>query len=89
MDAKLMLTTYGLILLAEIGDKTQLATLGFSAESKSPWSVFIGASLALVTTSFIAVFLGTMLGKWIPVSFLHRIAGALFIVLGILLMVKH
>ncbi len=52
MDLKLMLTTYGLVLLTELGDKTQLATLGFSANSRSPWTVFIGASLALVTTSF-------------------------------------
>ncbi len=63
MDYKLMLTTYGLILLAEIGDKTQLAILGFSAEGKSPWSVFIGASLALITTSLMAVFLGGAIAK--------------------------
>ena len=89
MDYKLALTTYGLILLAGLGDKTQLAPLGFSANSKSPWPVFIGASLALVTTSFVAVFLGVFIAKWVPENLIHRIAGGLFLLLGILLLIKN
>ncbi len=88
MDMKLMLTTYGLVFLAELGDKTQLATLGFSADSKSPWTVFIGASLALVSTSFGAAFMGAAIAKWIPTHLIHRAAGVLFLVLGILFLIK-
>jgi putative Ca2+/H+ antiporter (TMEM165/GDT1 family) len=88
MDPKLILTTFGLIFLAELGDKTQLATLAFSAESNSPWSAFIGASLALVTTSFIAAFLGSTIAKWLPITVIHRVSGVLFLLLGILLIIK-
>ena len=88
MNYKLILSTFGLLFLAELGDKTQLATLAFSADSKSPWAVFLGASLALVTTSVIAAFLGSAVGKWLPQTIIHRIAGVLFLVLGILLIIK-
>jgi len=47
MDWRVLLTTFGVIFLAEMGDKTQLAAMTMSAQSKRPWAVFIGASLAL------------------------------------------
>ena len=58
-------STFLTIFLAELGDKTQLATLLMSAESQSPWIVFLGASTALVTTSL----LGVMVGRWIASRF--------------------
>ena len=58
-------STFLTIFLAELGDKTQLATLLMSAESQSPWVVFLGASTALVTTSL----LGVMVGRWIANRF--------------------
>lgn len=58
-------STFLTIFLAELGDKTQLATLLMSAESQSPWVVFLGASAALVTTSL----LGVMVGRWIANRF--------------------
>ncbi len=58
-------STFITIFLAELGDKTQLATLLMSAESQAPWVVFLGASAALVTTSL----LGVMVGRWIANRF--------------------
>ncbi len=51
------------IFLAEMGDKTQIVTLLMSAESQSPWIVFIGAALALIATSLLGVLIGYWLSK--------------------------
>ena len=56
-------STFITIFLAEMGDKTQLATLLMSAESQSPWVVFAGAAMALVTTSLLGVLIGYWLAK--------------------------
>jgi putative Ca2+/H+ antiporter (TMEM165/GDT1 family) len=82
MDLKLMLTTFGMIFLAEIGDKTQLATMAFSAEGKSPLSVFIGSAGALILTSLLAVVFGAAIAKMIPPNYIKAGAGVLFILLG-------
>ncbi|HEX9545520.1 MAG TPA: TMEM165/GDT1 family protein [Pyrinomonadaceae bacterium] len=51
MDLRVFLTTFGVIFLAEMGDKTQLAAMTMAAQTKRPWAVFIGASLALASVS--------------------------------------
>lgn len=56
-------STFATIFLAEMGDKTQLVTLLMSAESQSPWTVFAGAAIALVTTSLLGVLIGYWLSK--------------------------
>ncbi|AFZ34620.1 protein of unknown function UPF0016 [Stanieria cyanosphaera PCC 7437] len=56
-------STFITIFLAEIGDKTQLVTLFMSAESQSPWIVFLGAAMALVATSLLGVLIGYWLAK--------------------------
>jgi len=83
MDIKAMLSTFALIFLAELGDKTQLATLSFAASGKSRFSVFIGAAGALVLTSLLAVSMGSLLVRWVDPSHLRRAAAILFIFLGI------
>lgn len=83
MDLKLMATAFVTVFLAELGDKTQLATLTFAAESKSRWAVFIGAAAALVTTSAIAVLAGEAVSRVVPVVWLKRVAGAAFIAIGL------
>ena len=56
-------STFITIFLAEMGDKTQLVTLLMSAESQSPWIVFLGAAIALITTSLLGVLIGYWLAK--------------------------
>ena len=56
-------STFITIFLAEMGDKTQLVTLLMSAESQSPWIVFLGAAIALITTSLLGVLVGYWLAK--------------------------
>ncbi len=88
MDLKIMLTTFGMVFLAELGDKTQLATFAFSADSKSRLSVFLGSASALVLTSLLAVIFGALIGKIIPPAYLRMGAGVLFLVLGVWMLVK-
>jgi putative Ca2+/H+ antiporter (TMEM165/GDT1 family) len=83
MDLKALFTTFGMIFLAELGDKTQLATLAFAAEGKSRLAVFIGSAGALVLTSLIAVILGAAVSRVIPPNYIKTVAGALFIILGL------
>jgi len=83
MDIKVFFTTFGMIFLAELGDKTQLATLSFAAESKSRLAVFLGSAGALVFTSLLAVVLGAELGRLVPANYVKTGAGALFVLLGI------
>jgi Ca2+/H+ antiporter, TMEM165/GDT1 family len=83
MDFKLMLTTFGMIFLAELGDKTQLATMAFSAEGKSRFAVFIGSAGALVLTSLLGVVFGAAITKMIPPNYIKTGAGVLFVVLGV------
>jgi putative Ca2+/H+ antiporter (TMEM165/GDT1 family) len=83
MDFKVLFTTFATIFLAELGDKTQLATLAFSAETKSRVSVFIGSAGALVLTSLLGVLLGAAISRLIPPNFLKMGAGVLFVILGI------
>ena len=53
MDLKVLMTTFGMVFLAELGDKTQLATFGLSASAKSRLTVFAGAAAALVVATAI------------------------------------
>ncbi len=89
MDRKLFASTFGAIFLAEIGDKTQLATLSLAAGGSSRPVVFAGSALALVATSAIAVLAGEALSRVIPPIWLRRGAGALFIVLGIVFLLSR
>jgi len=87
MDWKIFASTFATIFLAEIGDKTQLATLSLAVGGSSRWSVFAGSALALVATSAIAVLAGEALSRAIPPIWLKRSAGVLFLVLGVFFLV--
>jgi Ca2+/H+ antiporter, TMEM165/GDT1 family len=80
---KLFASTFVAIFLAELGDKTQLATLSLATGTASRWAVFAGSSLALVLTSAIAVLLGDAVSRVISPVWLRRAAGVVFVALGI------
>ncbi len=82
MDWKVLATTFAAVFLAEMGDKTQIATMSLAAGS-SRWPVFLGAALALVATSAIAVLAGEVVSRVIPPAWIRRGAGALFLALGV------
>ena len=88
MDWRVMLTTFGVIFLAEIGDKTQLAAMTMAAESKKPWAVFVGSALALATVSAVGVLVGSVIGNYVPLIWLKRVAALAFIVIGILILME-
>lgn len=86
MDWKVLLSTFGLIFLAEMGDKTQLAAITMVAKTQAPWAVFIGASLAMTVVSLIGVFAGVILVRYVPAEVLEKIAAAGFIIIGVLML---
>jgi putative Ca2+/H+ antiporter (TMEM165/GDT1 family) len=82
MDWKLVATTFGILFLAELGDKTQLAVFTLAAQHKAPGTVFLGASLALIVVTLLGAYLGGFISNYIPPKTLQIGAGALFMVLG-------
>jgi putative Ca2+/H+ antiporter (TMEM165/GDT1 family) len=83
MEWKLLITVFAAVFIAELGDKTQLATMLFAADREvNKWVVFAGASLALITTSAIGVAAGAVLSQVVSPKALSLIAGAGFILIG-------
>jgi len=78
------------VFLAELGDKTQLATVLFAADSDKPKAlVFTASALALTASSAIAVLLGAAADRWLAMAPLKLLAGLGFMVIGVLLVVEH
>ena len=78
-------STFLTIFLAEFGDKTQLSTLLMSAESQSPGIVFLGAGVALITTSLLGVLLGQWLAKRVAPKTLETAAGVSLLLVSAML----
>jgi Ca2+/H+ antiporter, TMEM165/GDT1 family len=88
---RLFFSTFALIFLAELGDKTQLATLAIASDAKqplAPWVVFAGSALALVATSAIAVLGGGVIARHVPPQTLRWVSGGLFIAAGVWILLK-
>jgi putative Ca2+/H+ antiporter (TMEM165/GDT1 family) len=84
VDWKILFTVFTAVFVAELGDKTQLATLLFAADKEvSKWTVFFGASLALIVASAIGVLAGGLIANYINEKYLHYVAGAGFIAIGV------
>jgi putative Ca2+/H+ antiporter (TMEM165/GDT1 family) len=89
VDWKVFLTVFGTVFVAELGDKTQLATMLFASDSGvSKYTVFLAASLALVVAAGLGVLAGTVLGEFIDPKYLHYIAGAGFLAIGVITLIK-
>ncbi len=83
MDLKMLAVVFGTVFLAELGDKTQLATLLFAADKEvNKWLVFVGASVALIATSALGVLGGGLIAQYVSARTLNIIAGAGFIAIG-------
>ncbi len=84
MDWKILGVVFVSVFIAEMGDKTQLATMLFASDKEAgKWTIFLGASLALVAASGIGVLAGSTLSNHINERYLHYAAGTGFIVIGL------
>ncbi|GJQ58701.1 MAG: TMEM165/GDT1 family protein [Candidatus Scalindua sp. AMX11] len=89
MEYKVLFTVFTAVFIAELGDKTQLATMLFAADKEaSKLTVFIGASLALIFASGIGVLAGSLISQYLSPKHLNYIAGFGFISIGIWTFVK-
>ena len=89
MEYKVLFTVFWVVFLAELGDKTQLATMLFAADKEvSKLTVFIGASLALIIASGIGVLAGSVISEYISEKHLQYIAGIGFITIGFWTLIK-
>ncbi len=83
MDVKLFLTIFGSVFLAELGDKTQLATLLYASDAETPkWLVFAASASALVLTSALGVLAGSLISSYVSERTLQWLAGTCFIAIG-------
>ncbi|MEE3716462.1 TMEM165/GDT1 family protein [Tumidithrix elongata RA019] len=78
MDWQLFFLSFGTIFLSELGDKSQIATIGLSGNSDAPRYVFLGSSLALLLASLIGVLLGDSASQFLPTRLLKAIAAIIF-----------
>ena len=89
MDLKVLSTVFTSVLIAELGDKTQLATMLFASDKDtSKLTVFLGAAGALIVTSALGVIAGSVLSEFISEKVLRYLAGIGFIAIGIWTLIK-
>lgn len=89
MDFKVLSTVFTSVFIAELGDKTQLATMLFASDKDtSKLTVFIGAAFALIVTSAIGVLAGSAISQYVSEKTLQYLAGIGFIAIGIWTLVK-
>jgi Ca2+/H+ antiporter, TMEM165/GDT1 family len=86
MNWQVFWITFGTIFLAEMGDKTQLAAMSLTAETRTPVAVFLGASLALSAVTLLGVAFGGLLTQYVPAHIIKKAAGLVFIAIGALIL---
>ena len=84
-DWKLLWSTFALLFVAELGDKTQLAVILSSANTDRPWTVFLGAALALITVTLIGTLAGQVITRFVSPDILRKGAAGLFVLMGVLM----
>ena len=82
MIINLLLSSFITVFLAEVGDKTQLATFTLSGNSKKPLAVFLGSACALILASLLGVLAGGSISTFIPEIYLKLIASITFLIIG-------
>jgi len=85
MDWSILFSTLGLVFVAELGDKTQLAVVAQVCKHRRPWVIFLGASLALTAVTALGAIGGQVLGQVIPATILRITAASAFIFMGALI----
>ena len=89
LEYKVFFTIFATVFVAELGDKTQLATMLFAADKEvSKFTVLVGASLALIAATVISVLAGSIISQYISTKYLHYIAGIGFIGIGLWTLVR-
>ena len=88
MNWKLFTLAFGMLFLAELGDKTQLAVITLVAQNKQPISIFVGASAALIAVTFIGAFFGEIITRYVPTSIIQMVGGILFVGIGVFVLWK-
>ena len=89
MDLKILMTVFTSVFIAELGDKTQLATMLFAADKDiSKLTIFLGAALALVLTSAIGAAAGSIVSQYVSEKTLQYVAGVGFIGIGLWTLIK-
>ena len=88
MILSLLLSTFLTVFIAELGDKTQLATLTISGTSNKPLAVFLGSASALVLASLLGALTGGSISNFIPEVVLKSLASLTFLIIGIRLFRK-
>jgi putative Ca2+/H+ antiporter (TMEM165/GDT1 family) len=83
---KVFLTSFGIMFIAEIGDKTKLAVISLASRLRSPWTVFAGAALAMLLATGVGVALGSFLPTIIGEKWVRALSGGLFILFGVLIL---
>lgn len=86
LDWKAAVVTFGLVFVAEMGDKTQLATMMMAARTRSLLPVFLGAAAALVLSALIGAVAGDTVARFVPIKTLQTVAGLGFVAIGLLLL---
>lgn len=84
-EIRVFLSTFALLFVAELGDKTQLAVISMTAKHRAPIWVFLGAALALAAVTGLGVIGGEFLTRLIPEAVLRKVAAAGFVVMGLLM----
>jgi putative Ca2+/H+ antiporter (TMEM165/GDT1 family) len=88
MDLKLFTTVFATIFVAELGDKTQLATLLYASDASRPkWTIFAASAAALVLTSALGVLAGSLVSEYVNPKLIRWIAGVGFIAVGLWVLV--
>ena len=88
MDLTLLISTFLTVFLAELGDKTQLATVALSGTSDRPFAVFVGSSSALVLASLLGALAGGSVASVVPTEVLQLLAAVGFLIIGTRLLLQ-